>query len=627
MGKRLNTCTLFVCAVALGTIAVSQGDIHADTTAAETISENQSISANAVAASTPSANTSSETAPATNNGQDISDNITSISTSSSDGSEPRDGSYMNIRVEFDEHQHKIHNNDQITVNWPTTGNVYGMGAQKNLNLTINGQNEDGQDVSFENGAVLNVKNNQAVITFTHPALDTLKNVKGWASFEVQVRNDGNGGTFHVNGGNSSVDINFKPVDRTPSTPQEDDRFYYKTGDILPSMTDRVRWFLNINIHNRYADGPVFVKDQIQAGQELDTDSFDITVNNRSHYYGKNAIQDFQKAYDGATIETNNNTILVNIPGKWVSCNYFVIHYLTKITNESQESFSNFSTISYHEHGKNPVTDFSSRDTNHSVHNILVDGGVSGDKDKQKPADKTDNPKESIPWTPLTPAKKTTWTELKPSTKPVNPVIPHDDSKIEVIIPDKKTDQPGEKQKSDENIPWTPLSPAKKTTPWTPLTPAKKTAPWTPLTPARKTTPWTPLTPAKKTTPWTPLTPAKKTAPWTPLTPAKKATPSIPLSPAQEEPQEATEVPTPVKKNDVPVVENESAVIETTPQALVTTNVKLITPQKSASVVSPVSTSNDQQTLPQTGNSNHALLSLLLTLPLTFGLLFKKKSTK
>lgn len=318
-------------------------------------------------------------------------------------------------------------------------------------------------------------------------------------------------------------------------------------------------FQDINIHSRYADGPVFVKDQIQAGQELDTDSFDITVNNQSHYYGKDAIQDFQKAYDGATIETNNNTILVNIPGKWVSCNYFVIHYLTKITNESQESFSNFSTISYHEHGKNPVNDFSSRDTNYSVHNILVDGGVSGDKDKKKPTDTTDNPKESIPWTPLTPAKKT--------------------------------------------------------------------APWTPLTPARKTTPWTPLTPAKKTTPWTPLTPAKKTAPWTPLTPAKKATPSIPLSPAQEEPQEATEVPTPVKKNDVPVVENESAVIETTPQALVTTNVKLITPQKSASVVSPVSTSNDQQTLPQTGNSNHALLSLLLTLPLTFGLLFKKKSTK
>ena len=619
MGKRLNTCTLFVCAIALGTIAVSQGDIHADTTATtESISNNKSIipaSDNAVAASTLSANASSETTPATNHGQDVSDNITGISTSSSDGSEPHDGSYMNIRVEFDEHQHKIHNNDQITVNWPTTGNVYGMGAQKNLNLTINGQNEDGQDVSFENGAVLNVKNNQAVITFTHPALDTLKNVKGWASFEVQVRNDGNGGTFHVNGGNSSADINFKPIDRTPSAPQEDDRFYYKTGDILPSMTDRVRWFLNINIHSRYADGPVFVKDQIQAGQELDTDSFDITVNNQSHYYGKDAIQDFQKAYDGATIETNNNTILVNIPGKWVSCNYFVIHYLTKITNESQESFSNFSTISYHEHGKNPVTDFSSRDTNHSVHNILVDGGVSGDKDKKKPTDTTDKskPKESIPWTalspakktipwtsltpakktipwtPLSPAKKTTpWTDLKPSKKPT-PIIPHDDSKIEVIIPKQPAGKP--KSKPDESIPWKPLTPAKKTIPWTSLTPAKKTIPWTPLSPAKKTTPW------------------------------------APLSPAQEEPHETTEAPTQVKKDDVPVAEDESAVIEATPQAPVTTNVKVTTPQKSAGVVAAVSTKNDQQALPQTGNNNHALLSLLLTLPLTFGLLFKKKFTK
>lgn len=395
MGKRLNTCTLFVCAIALGTIAVSQGDIHADTTTTESIGNDKSI----IPASTLSANASSETTPATNNGQDVSDNITGISTSSSDGSEPRDGSYMNIRVEFEEHQHKIHNNDHITVNWPSTGHVYGIGAKKDLNLTINGYNEDGQAVSFEKGATLSVQNDQAIITFNNPALNTLKNVKGWAKFEVEVCNDGKGGTFHIKGGNSFADINFKPFDPTPAKPQEDNRFYYKNGDIQPDKTDLVRWFLQININHRYADGPVFVKDQIQAGQELDTNSFDITVDNKdkdsNHYYGTDAIQDFQKAYSGATIKINNNTILVNIPAKCVSCNYFIIHYLTKITNESQESFSNFSTISYYEHGKDPVTNLSNSDTNRIIPNILVDGGVSGDKNQQpkqpvKPDDSQDH---------------------------------------------------------------------------------------------------------------------------------------------------------------------------------------------------------------------------------------------
>lgn len=53
----------------------------------------------------------------------------------------------------------------------------------------------------------------------------------------------------------------------------------------------------------------------------------------------------------------------------------------------------------------------------------------------------------------------------------------------------------QKSKIKESIPWTPLTPAKDVKPWTPLTPAKDVKPWTPLTPAKTVKPWTPLTPA------------------------------------------------------------------------------------------------------------------------------------
>lgn len=83
------------------------------------------------------------------------------------------------------------------------------------------------------------------------------------------------------------------------------------------------------------------------------------------------------------------------------------------------------------------------------------------------------------------------------------------------------------------------------------------------------------------------------------------TPATPITPevTVDEPESTT------------VVTNE--LTEETPQALLTTNVRQL---KQAA-------NRDQQALPQTGNSNHALLSLLLTLPLTFGLIFKKKTLK
>lgn len=83
---------------------------------------------------------------------DVSSNITSLTTSPESIS---DGGKTTVRVNFDEHAHKIVSGDTITVNWNNSGTVYGQGYSKNIDLNINGVNV----------GVLSVATDKAVFTF------------------------------------------------------------------------------------------------------------------------------------------------------------------------------------------------------------------------------------------------------------------------------------------------------------------------------------------------------------------------------------------------------------------------------------------------------------------------------
>ena len=168
-------------------------------------------------------------------GRDVSSNITSLTASPES---INDGGKTTVRVNFDEHAQKIVSGDTITVNWNNSGTVYGQGYQKNIDLNIRGVNV----------GTLSVTTNKAVFTF-NSNINDMENVTGWGEFDLEGRNlantsDENTGSFSIYSGGQQTYVSVKKGKTGSKSP-----FYYKTGDMLPSDTDHVRWFLNINNEN------------------------------------------------------------------------------------------------------------------------------------------------------------------------------------------------------------------------------------------------------------------------------------------------------------------------------------------------------------------------------------------
>ncbi|SUK13867.1 collagen adhesin [Staphylococcus agnetis] len=309
-------------------------------------------------------------------------NVTSLTVSPS---QINDGGNAKVRVEFNDNNQKIHNGDTIRVNWPGTADLKIQGYSKTLPLTVHGQ-QVGQVVITADGATITFNEN----------VERLQDVSGFAEFEVQGRNltntnkaDSKTGTITSGSKNASLTV-------TKGEAGTAGVFYYKTGDMQPDDTQHVRWFLNINNEKKYVSKPIWVKDQIQDGQQLDLDTISITINgtHSDYFSGPNAIQQFQNKIPGASITASpdKNSIDVYIPQNYASLNNFTIAYKTKITNETQPEFVNNSQIWYQENNQPEVNGESS---NHTVKNISANAGIQGtvkgelkiqklDKDTQQP---------------------------------------------------------------------------------------------------------------------------------------------------------------------------------------------------------------------------------------------------
>lgn len=277
-----------------------------------------------------------------------------------------DGGKTTVRVNFDEHAHKIVSGDTITVNWNNSGTVYGQGYSKNIDLNINGVNV----------GVLSVATDKAVFTF-NSNINDMENVTGWGEFDIQGRNltntsDENTGSFSIYSGGQQTDVSVtKPEAGSSPAP-----FYYKSGDMQPDDTDHVRWFLNINNERAYVSDRIYIKDQIQPGQTLDKSSFNITVDGYNNFYGSDAIEKFELAYPGSSISINESTgeITVIIPQDQAQLNSFSILYLTSVDDYNQPTFKNDSQAWYTENNQPAVY---AQESDSSVSNVNANGGVDG----------------------------------------------------------------------------------------------------------------------------------------------------------------------------------------------------------------------------------------------------------
>ena len=297
-------------------------------------------------------------------GHDVSSNITSLTASPES---INDGGKTTVRVNFDEHAQKIVSGDTITVNWNNSGTVYGQGYQKNIDLNIRGVNV----------GTLSVTTNKAVFTF-NSNINDMENVTGWGEFDLEGRNlantsDENTGSFSIYSGGQQTYVSVKKGKTGSKSP-----FYYKTGDMLPSDTDHVRWFLNINNEKGYVSDRIYIKDQIQPGQTLDQGSFDITIDGYrpNHFYGSNAIENFESAYPGSSITINVSTgdITVVIPQDQAQLNRFSILYRTSVDDYNQSTFENHSQAWYTENNRPAVE---GKEFDYSVSNVNANGGVDG----------------------------------------------------------------------------------------------------------------------------------------------------------------------------------------------------------------------------------------------------------
>lgn len=291
-------------------------------------------------------------------------NVTNLTVTPS---QINDGGNTKVRVDFNDTGGKIQSGDTIKVTWPISGDLKVEGYNKTIPLNVNGK-EVGQVVITTDGATITFNDN----------VNGLTNVSGFAEFDIQGRNLTNTTQQDTKTGTIKSGSKTAELTVTKSEAGTGGVFYYKTGDMLTTDTEHVRWFLNINTQKADVVKDIIIKDQIQGGQKLDLSSLTIQVEGYypNYFTGPSAIDEFQKKYPNSkiSIDEANNTIDVFIPQGYASKNNFIISYKTKITNDIQPEFVNNSQIWYQEYNKPEVTGDSS---NHTVKNISANAGIEG----------------------------------------------------------------------------------------------------------------------------------------------------------------------------------------------------------------------------------------------------------
>ncbi|MFM1534256.1 Cna B-type domain-containing protein, partial [Helcococcus ovis] len=295
--------------------------------------------------------------------RDISSDV--VNSLTVDSSNIQDGGKTRVRVEFAENGSlDIKDGDIITVTWTRQSDIQFSGYSQNMDLIVGENRNVGDVLVTETGATLRFNG----------SVNKLDDVKGFVEFEVQGRNytqtsEKNTKNGIITSGRKSVTVSVtKPESGTISV------FYYKTGSMDPNDTKHVNWWLNANCNKTHVSSDITIKDEIQSGQELEKDSFLITVTNYLNDPKEYSIEKFLKVYSGSNITINGNNIDVYIPQQWVSTNKFSIYYRTTITNFKQREFVNNSKAWYHEHGKEAVQ---GKDFNYSVWNTNASAGITG----------------------------------------------------------------------------------------------------------------------------------------------------------------------------------------------------------------------------------------------------------
>ncbi|MCM0583089.1 Cna B-type domain-containing protein [Weissella diestrammenae] len=361
---KLSICLAFF--VVLSSFLVAPMNIVANSGKSGQVQQQTKLTTNTAGLTDYLAQTESLTSTGAQSAVDVSDRISDISLTQSLVS---DGQKTTVRVRFSDRIGKINGHDTMTISWPNVGNIYGQGYLKTMDLTVDGRIL-GQ---------VNVTDNQATVTF-NDEINGLDNVTGWIEFDIRGRNvtntcDKNTGIFTIKGGNqvSQVTVD-KPASGTSGP------FYFKSGDMQPDDTKHVRWFLNVNNQKHYVSDQVYLVDQIQPGQTLKKDSFDIQITGArtAHFVGKDALTKFRTAYPGAgiSIDEQAQKIVVVLPASLVMCSTFNIMYLTDIDYFDQPEFKNNSQIWYREYNQPAV---SGRESNCIVKNANVDGDIEGKK--------------------------------------------------------------------------------------------------------------------------------------------------------------------------------------------------------------------------------------------------------
>ncbi|WP_142316267.1 Cna B-type domain-containing protein, partial [Bacillus sp. AFS098217] len=272
------------------------------------------------------------------------------------------GEQTKINVNFsDKSGNKMKAGDTLTLTLPPE--LVGFSG------TIPLKNDEGTDFGTCQITTTNV-----VCTFTD-VVEKLQNIRGHFNFTVSGMNVPTGETKTIET-NLGTDLAKQAVTISgPTGSTEPTLFFYKSGDIQPSNTDEVRWFLAINNKKQQLNTDIVLSDSVQPGQTLNKNSFYIAINNGTTSLNL-TLQQFQDQGYGTITFTGDNSFDVLIDKDKASGNSFTVGYTTAITEsgKTQESFFNNYKINYQIVNEAPV----SNENSTWVKNISMGGGAQGD---------------------------------------------------------------------------------------------------------------------------------------------------------------------------------------------------------------------------------------------------------
>lgn len=304
-------------------------------------------------------------------------NVTGLSIENVDPSSVLEsGSTQKVKLTFrDNDSHAIENGDQITVSWPeSSAAAYFVGYNKTIPLkakTNSGEIAVGTAAVSKSGATLTFEG----------IPQNIYSLAGWVEFQVQAWNSSdqeNTSEAAITSGEHSVTTKIhRAAAQTDQPESEDAAFYYKNGGIYPSDTGRIAWYLNINNGAGTVVSDTVIEDRIQAGQKLDKSSFKVYFRKNGQYEERRYenIDELNQDYPGSvTCDEAKGTIQLLLNKKLIDGHQVIVNYYTDITDFSRATYENNTTATYHQEGKDAV---SNMEENAQVSNISAGAGISG----------------------------------------------------------------------------------------------------------------------------------------------------------------------------------------------------------------------------------------------------------